>query len=486
LTLVIFEPWSSMERKRMRRTILYIVLGVVLVAAVGGAFVLQRQQTAAQEEEARSAIVERGPLLVAVSASGSIQPETRVSLTFETSGEVAEVPVQVGDRVKAGDVLVRLETGELTLQVQQTEASVALAEAQLAQLREGARSEEVASAQANLRGLEAQLNAAIANRDQVVAGPTDAQIAAAETQLAAAELEHRVTLIAHDRTLEETKDGDRREQARYDLWAADQAVAAAQAQLDDLLAGADANAARAARANVAAVEAQRDAAQAQLDALLAGATEEQLTDVEAQVAQAEASLELAELALEKATLRAPFDGVVAAVSVSVGEMASAGLPAITLLDTSEFHMTVGVDELDVGRLGLGQVAQVSLDAIPEAELTGKVERIAPAATIAGGVVTYDVVVALEKTDVPIRADMTANATIVVEELSDVLKIPTWVVRVDKDTGQTYVNQREGEEIVRTDVALGIRYEGIAQVLSGLSEGDEAIWVEDSSFGFGPQ
>ena len=58
--------------------------------------------------------------------------------------------------------------------------------------------------------------------------------------------------------------------------------------------------------------------------------------------------------------------------------------------------------------------------------------------------------------------------------------------VDKDTGQMYVNQREGEEIVRTDVVLGILYEGIAQVLSGLSEGDEAIWVEDSSFGFGPQ
>jgi HlyD family secretion protein len=470
----------------MRRTILYAVLGVVLVAAVGGAFVLQRQQTTAQEEEARSAVVERGPLLVAVSASGSIQPQARVSLAFEASGEVAEVSVEVGDRVKAGDVLARLGTGELTLQVRQAEASVALAEAQLAQLREGARPEEVASAQANLRALEAQVNAAVANRDQLVAGPTDAQIAAAETQLAAAELEYRVTLIAHDRTFKETKDGDRREQARYDLYAADEAVAAARAQLDDVLAGADANAVQAARANVAAAEAQRDAAQAQLDALLAGATEEQLADVEAQVTQAEAALELAELALERATLYAPLDGVVAAVNVTAGEMASAGLPVITLLDTSEFHMTVGVDELDVGRLEVGQEVQVSLDAIPEADLAGEVERIAPAATFEGGVVTYDVVIALEETDVPIRADMTANATIVVKELSDVLKIPTWVVRVDKDTGQMYVNQREGEEIVRTDVELGIRYEGVAQVLSGLSEGDEAIWVEQSPFGFGSQ
>jgi len=68
----------------------------------------------------------------------------------------------------------------------------------------------------------------------------------------------------------------------------------------------------------------------------------------------------------------------------------------------------------------------------------------------------------------------------------VLKIPTWVVRVDQDTGQTYVHQRVGGEVVRTDVTLGVRHEGVAQVLGGLSEGDEAIWVQESAFGFGPQ
>jgi HlyD family secretion protein len=167
-------------------------------------------------------------------------------------------------------------------------------------------------------------------------------------------------------------------------------------------------------------------------------------------------------------------------------MASAGLPAITLLDTSNFHMTVGVDEIDVGKLAVGQSARITLDALPDTVITGLVERIAPAATLEGGVVIYDVVIALDPIDAPIRADMTANATIIVEELADVLKIPTWVVRVDRDTGQTYVHQRVGEEVVRTDVTLGVRHEGVAQVLSGLSEGDEAIWVQESMFGFGPQ
>ncbi len=148
-------------------------------------------------------------------------------------------------------------------------------------------------------------------------------------------------------------------------------------------------------------------------------------------------------------------------------------------------MTVGVDEMDVGLLAVGQAAQVTLDALPDIVLTGSVERIAPAATIdAGGVVYYNVVVELDSADAPIRADMTANVTIVVEELANVLMIPTWVVRVDK-MGQTYVNQQAEDEVVRTDVELGVRHEGFAQVLAGLSEGDEAIWVQETGFGFGP-
>jgi multidrug efflux pump subunit AcrA (membrane-fusion protein) len=81
--------------------------------------------------------------------------------------------------------------------------------------------------------------------------------------------------------------------------------------------------------------------------------------------------------------------------------------------------------------------------------------------------------------------MTANAAIVVQKLSDVLLIPTWVVRVDGDTGQTYVHHRVEDDIERVDVRLGARSEGVAQVLDGLSEGDRVVRLPDSSpFGFG--
>jgi len=472
----------------MKRTTLYVIVGAVIIAAlIGVSFWRRSQQARESEQGTRSAIVERSSMLVAVQASGSVEPQARVGLVFEVPGRVAQVRVDVGDTVREGDVLAQLDDRQLALQVQQARAAVKLAETQLAQLQAGPHAEDVAAAEANLRAAQAQVNGASANRDQVADGPGEAQIATAKAQVAQAQLRYRLALNTHDATISNTKDEEKREQVRYDLYSAEKALAAAQAGLDDLVAGADADQLRAAQANVAAAVAQQDAVQAQLDLLLAGATGEQIADANAQVAQAQASLEQAELVLARATLLAPFDGVVAAVNVKSGEMSPVGLPAITLLDTAKFRVAVSVDEIDVGRLAREQIAQVTLDALPDTVIAGTVERIAPIADFEGGVVYYDVTIELAATDDPIRADMTANATIVVEEMTDVLVIPTWVVHVDRDTGQTYVDRQVGERTERVDVELGARHGGVAQILGGLSEGDVVVWVPGSTmFGFGGQ
>jgi HlyD family secretion protein len=469
----------------MKRRTIYIVTGVVLVAAVAAVIVWRTQQAQTSEEETRSAVVERGALLVAVSASGSIEPQSSAGLTFETPARVTDVLVKVGDRVETGDVLAQLDTRQLELQVHQAQAALAAAKAQLAQLEAGPRPEEVAAAEADLRAAQAQVSGAVANLDQLKSGPTEAQIAAAETQVAQAELQHKLAQTEYDRVRGIKVREEKLEQTAYDLYTAEKSLAAAQAALEDAQAGADADDLRAAQANVDGAVAQQDAAQARLDLLLAGATEEQIADAEAQVERAQAALEQAELSLKRATLDAPFDGIVAEVNVSAGEMAPVGLPVITLLDPSGLQVIISVDELDVGRLAVGQPAQVTLDALPDTTLNGTVKSIAPAATIdQGGVTYYDVIVTLTPTDAPVRADMTANVTIAVEELTEVLSIPLWVVHVDRITGQTYVNRQVGGEIERVDVTLGVRYEGVAQVLDGLAEGDVAIWIPENRFDFG--
>ncbi|HHN94246.1 MAG TPA: efflux RND transporter periplasmic adaptor subunit [Anaerolineae bacterium] len=458
-----------------------MILALLVIGglAAGAVMLKNRRAASGEQEDSRAAVVQRGTLLVSVSGSGSVEPLRRVNLTFEGLGTVAEVAVQVGDRVQAGDLLARLDDDQLALQVEQAQAALALAQAQYAQVAAGARPQEIASAEANLRAAESRLAAAAAQRDQLLAGPTESQIAAAAAQVAAAEFQYKATLIAHDRTLRESDDTDERDDAEYELYIAKKNLDAAQAQYDEVLAGADSDAVRAAQANVAAAQAQRDAAQAQLDLLKAGPTAAQLTDARAQVEQAQAALEMAQLALDNAALRAPFDGLVAQVNVTAGELPPPNRPAIVLLDASQYRVSILVDEMDIGQLKEGQTAEVTLDALPDLTLTGTVERVAPAATLEGGVVYYEVEIALDPTTAPIRADMTANATIVVEELDDVLLIPTWAVRVDKDTGQTYVQRRTAAGVERVNVEIGVRYEGQVEVRSGLSEGDVVVLVEES-------
>jgi HlyD family secretion protein len=264
------------------------------------------------------------------------------------------------------------------------------------------------------------------------------------------------------------------------LEAADEALEAARARLEELESGADRDQLRAAQSNLAAATANRDAAQAQLDLLREGAAQEQIAAAQAGVTQARASLKQAQLALEQATVEAPIDAIVAAVEVSVGEQASPGLPAVSLVDPSRLHVTLAVDEIDVGELSQGQTAQVTFDALRDTVVTGTIEYVAAAAELNGGVVTYDVRVDLAPIDAPIRTDMTASATIIVEQLSNILTIPTWVVRVDRDTGQAYVHRRVGDQLERVDIRLGARYEGVAQVLDGLAEGDVLVRLPESS------
>ncbi len=469
----------------MRRRTIYVVLALVLVAAVGGVVVWRwRARQRAGEEPVRATTVGRRDMLVAVSATGRIQPAARVGLAFETPGRVAEVLVEEGDRVKAGDPLARLATDELELQVEQSEAGLSAAQSQLTQLRTGPRPKEIEQARANLRAAEAQVSAAAANRNQLTGGPTEAEIASAEAQVTQARTNREIAQDTYDLIEEE---GTEKEQANYDLYTAKQELSAAEARLEDVLAGPSSEERRAAQANVASAMAQRDATQAQLDELLAGATEEEVAEAEAQVQQARVALELAQHALQSATLRAPFDGLVTEINMTPGEVPPTQEQPVVLLDNSAFHTTVSVDELDVSQLEKGQEVEISVEALPEADVRGVVESISPVAGLETGVVAYDVTINLEPTEAPLRSDMTANATVIVEELTDVLQIPAWAVRIDRETRETYVHRRTGDEIQRVDVELGVRYEGAAQVISGLSAGDEIVRLEDgSSFGFGSQ
>jgi len=392
-----------------------VVLAMILSGCRGSA-----EETATPEVETEFVPV--------VSVTGEVVPAVWATLSAQTGGTVMEVLVEPGDEVAAGDLLVRLDPTDAQLVVQQAEGALEDAQAKLGLLKAGPRPEQVAVAEAQIEAARAVLSQAAAQRDQLKAGAPEAEIAAARARVAAAQAEQLVARETHDKTMkcyeftlpDGSKDeicpalGSLEEQARYALHAADEALAAAQAQLDALVAGGDQQV-RGAEAGVWAAAAQRDVAQAQLDLLLAGATAEEIAVSKAAVAQAIAALETTRVALERCEVRAPFAGTTGAVDVRMGELIAPGQSLITLGDLTTLRVeTTDLDEIDVARVAVDQQATVTFDAFPERVFTGHVTRISPMAEPGAGGVNYTVIVELEETDAAIRWGMTACVDIEVE------------------------------------------------------------------------
>jgi len=369
----------------------------------------------------------------AATASGEVVPARRADLSFPISGRVRTVAVSEGQQVSSGKALATLETAILEARVAQAQAALEVAQAQLALLRADPHPEEIAAATAQLEAARAALAQAAARRDRPDLGATEAEIASARGRIAAATADQRNAEEMHNRTMtcvdvtlpggEETTIcpalGTLEEQARFSLHAANAEHAAAQADLDALLAGADAEV-RAAQASVWAAAAQRDVARAELDLLQAtdvrpmSATAAEIAAAEAEVARAQAGLAAAEAAMDQATLRAPFDGTVTAVSLSPGETVQPGQVALTLADLSDLQVeTTDLSEQDVGRVRAGQKASVYLEPL-DLEIEGNVNRIASQASILGGDVVYTVVVELDEQPPGLRWGMSAEVGFVTE------------------------------------------------------------------------
>ncbi|NTV61991.1 MAG: HlyD family efflux transporter periplasmic adaptor subunit [Oscillochloris sp.] len=157
----------------------------------------------------------------------------------------------------------------------------------------------------------------------------------------------------------------------------------------------------------ASAQAALDAAQAARSRLNPAPKQSQKVIASANVVRAEAGLEQARLNREYSELHAPFDGVITAVQISSGEVSGpieqlasntqspSVQSALTMLDTSAIHFEVPVDEVDIGKVAVGQEAQVLLDAFPGQIFTGKVSYIAPSAEQELNVRTYNVWIALD-------------------------------------------------------------------------------------------
>ena len=179
--------------------------------------------------------------------------------------------------------------------------------------------------------------------------------------------------------------------------------------------------------------------------------------------------------LLKTVIRAPFDCTILARPVSVGQAVSgangynSGTEVFTIANLADMIITAHINQSDVTRLTVGQAVKVEVEAVAGLALTGRVDRIAPLATLKSGVKGFATRVRLSNAENVVRPGMTANLTIPLVSAGNVLAIPIGAVFNDK--GDRYVHLQRGQGFERQPIQIGRADYEFVEVIAGLRKGD---------------
>ena len=193
------------------------------------------------------------------------------------------------------------------------------------------------------------------------------------------------------------------------------------------------------------------------------------------VDNANSAVATAQSNLDAAVLTAPAAGIVASIANQVGEFVSGGntnsaFMVLTNTQSLVLHGTIG--ESDVAKLKLGQVANLTVDALSGQRMTGKVTSLDPVATISQGVPVYGIDIAIDVPSSAVKAGMSASASVILATKQNVLTVPNTVIRTIN--GQRGVQVLRDGEIVDTVATFGLANDTVTEVVSGLSENDVVV------------
>ena len=208
-----------------------------------------------------------------------------------------------------------------------------------------------------------------------------------------------------------------------------------------------------------------------------------ISKAEASLEQQQAAVSRSEEELRNATILSPMDGVVLSRDREVGDavssiltMGSGATLIMTLGDLNEIYVKGKVDESDVGKVYMGQPARISVESFKDQKFNGKVTKISPMGTEKDNVTTFEVRVSISNERHLLKALMTANAEILLEEHKKVLTIPEGAVLYNKDKSSAVeipdpTNEKGRKKV---DIATGISNGSRTEIIKGLTEGQQVI------------
>ncbi len=411
-----------MAKKRVFTITFLSVVGLMIL--LGGYWVFGSlftvDKTIPSEKLAK---VDQGSIAKSVVATGKIEPLSKVEIKSKASGIIKYLYVNVGDKIREGQLLVELDKEILEAQLKETRAFLKAAEGKLQEI--GSQGNTL---KANLR--KSQLEAESKDFEFMVAEHArykelSAQGLVSKSEFDSVEQKMKAAEVAH-KTLQA-------------------AVEVKEAEIEQ--------------------------------------NTQTLTKARAEVVQAQAQLERAEENLKYASIRSPIDGVVLSREVEVGDAVSSILQLgsnatliMTLGDIQELYVKGKVDETDIGVVKVGQAVRITVDAYKNRAFQGKVFRISPMGVEKDNVTRFEVRVSILNDLDLLKVNMSANAEIILEEHHNVLVIPesSLIYNEKRETSVEVpdLKARTGRRqvAVKTGLSNGARTE----LLSGLKLGDAVV------------
>ncbi len=395
--------------------------GIALVVILIAAFVFLRFSSAHARGNATTAqsigTVTTLNLAQSITASGSLAAEPSANLTWNTSGVVDQVNVKAGDKVKAGDVLMKLKANSVSSSIISAQSDLVTAQESLQTTQSGT---SLAQAAINLKTAQDAYTKA---QDYLNFLLNSQKVPQTSSRLFLETKRNTWMYVYKTQTFRGPAPQDWIVTAQNDLALKKGQLQDAQNTYDRLKAGQSSP-------DVAAAQAKVDAAQATVDSM---------------------------------SIIAPFDGQVLFVSNQPGDSVSSGTSAANMANLDHLYVDAQVDESDIANVKVGDQVTATLDAVPGLTLTGKVATINPVGTVTSGLVKYTVRVEFNKadTDLSLPLGATVNVSIQVKGATSMLAVPVTAIQNDSKGEYVWVIHNGspvrvnivGGQIVGTEVAV---------------------------------
>lgn len=433
--------------------VLLVLAGLAVVfAALGGTRLFSMNE----ETQYQTAVIARDDIAFKVGSSGNAHARQTAILTWKTSGEIANVAVQVGDSVQAGQLLASLDPASLTSDLLQARGQLAEAQRALSDLQEiqTTRAEAwnaVVSAQKAVNDTRAE----VALLDQPNASATNLEVAQAAYNLALSQVNTAEAM--YSLVQGQPLDSVPRLQAAAQLERAYRQRDNALINLQYAQSKPDDQTARKVKADMALAEANLEEAQREWERLKDGASPEDIRAAELQV-------ESIEYNLAKASLNAPINGTVTELLMKNGDVVRNGTQALRIDDFSERHVVVQVPEVDIVLVQVGQPALLSFDALPGREFHGEVINVSRVGREDTSGTHFEVEVRMTDGDDSVQPGLTAAVNVIVEQRQDVIAIPNRALR--RSNGQQVVYLLRGGVLTPVPVTTGLSDEANTELLEG--------------------